>query len=73
MDAVRSNLIDPDSAKFTGLSKCGDGGLRGDVNSKNAMGGYTGKKQFVYSQGRVGIEGQSDLEYLTLLRDCLVN
>lgn len=72
MNAVRDKLIDPDSAKFSDIRQCErKGGVRGWVNSKNQMGGYTGKRQFFYVNGKAGIEGQSEWEYLDLHRECL--
>ncbi|SIN67709.1 hypothetical protein SAMN02745824_1751 [Parasphingorhabdus marina DSM 22363] len=48
-DAVREQLIDPDSAKFDDLAWAGKGTVTcGFVNSRNRMGGYAGWTAFVY-------------------------
>jgi hypothetical protein len=51
-DAIRRQLKDPPSARFEGLveRRAADGslGVCGQVNAKNAMGGYTGALPFVY-------------------------
>jgi len=49
-DAVKLDLKDPESAKFTGMKikKYGEGRLVcGHVNAKNSYGGYVGSKAFV--------------------------
>lgn len=46
-DAVRRQLLDPDSAKFYGVIVSKDtGSTCGYVNAKNRMGGYSGKSLF---------------------------
>jgi len=47
LDAVRSKLKDPDSARFYELHSTGNSTC-GFVNAKNSYGGFTGKKPFVY-------------------------
>lgn len=48
-EAVKKALVDPDSARFTGLQ---DGKREGDVcgfvNAKNRMGGFAGDSPFFY-------------------------
>lgn len=50
--AVRKQLRDPDSARFSDLklkkAKDGARGVCGEVNAKNSTGGFTGPKLFVY-------------------------
>ena len=49
-DSVRENLRDPDSAKFKDVELFRKNGLMyvcGEVNAKNAYGGYTGFKKFI--------------------------
>lgn len=47
--AVSSQLYDPDSAKFEGLTKgVEDYIVCGQVNAKNRMGGYVGARPFFY-------------------------
>lgn len=45
--AIRHVLKDPDSARFEGMVRR-PGAVCGFVNAKNAMGGYTGRRMFVY-------------------------
>lgn len=49
-DDVRASLKDPDSAKFRGVVKFSTGAVCGEVNAKNAMGGYVGFTPFVVSR-----------------------
>lgn len=47
---VLDRLVDPDSAKFDDVKSCsyeGSKAVVGSVNSRNTMGGMTGKKTFV--------------------------
>ena len=45
-EAVKDDLIDPDSAQFGEISYSASGNMAcAEVNAKNRMGGYTGKKQ----------------------------
>jgi hypothetical protein len=63
-NAVRKQLRDPESALFDGLrvvkDKSGKPGVCGTVNAKNAMGGMTGPKMFVFdgSQARILVAGE---------------
>lgn len=54
--AVKSQLIDPDSAKFQNQK-----GNCGEVNSKNKFGGYVGYSRYVFlaSDNMVAIESNS--------------
>lgn len=47
---VRDRLTDPDSAEFSEISN-EDGVTCGLVNSKNRLGGYTGRELFVVRNG----------------------
>ncbi len=53
LEYTRNELIDPDSAKFTGLYAAKTDNpnektvICGYVNAKNRLGGYTGKKRFM--------------------------
>lgn len=72
MDAVRDKLVDPDSAQFSEMKTCGGGAVRGWVNSKNYVGGYTGKKEFVVVNGVASIDGPTtELDFLNALHICL--
>lgn len=55
-DSVREILIDPDSAKFFDIVT--ENGITcGIVNSKNEMGGYSGRRTFTIRDGRVSFLG----------------
>ncbi len=57
-DIVRSQLRDPDSAKFSSVTVIGEGENRiacGWVNSKNGFGGYTGDQPFMLRGKRLWI------------------
>ena len=47
--AVSANLKDPESAQFRNIRETTPGFLCGEVNAKNAMGGYVGFKRFEWS------------------------
>ena len=49
---VQRQLKDPGSAQFQDLVEYKDGTVCGQVNAKNAMGGYVGFEQFVVPKGR---------------------
>ena len=57
-DAVRENLVDPDSAKFgkvVEFTKKGGGQMACVmVNAKNRMGGYTGEEAFLLMRDEEG-------------------
>lgn len=59
--AVRFNLKDPDSAQFRNIRQPSTGVVCGEVNAKNAMGGYVGFQRFEWSL--------STPEYVSILRD----
>ena len=62
-DGVRAALKDPGSAEFSELYRCGDSRVvTGEVNAKNSFGGYNGNTHFVYADGHVYMEGESDTE-----------
>jgi hypothetical protein len=53
--AVLKKLRDPESARFRNVRSVGDQGVLGEVicgevNAKNAMGGYVGFRKFHYSE-----------------------
>ena len=56
--AVRERLVDPRSAQFSEV-RTEDGVTCGLVNSKNRLGGYTGRKLFVYKGGVVSFVGEA--------------
>lgn len=60
--AVRGGLVDPASAKFTGVQRKG-GAVCGFVNARNAEGGYAGSKLFVY------VEATGETKVLTQPED----
>ena len=43
---VRARLKDPDSARFQNIRNVGRGEICGEVNAKNAFGGYVGFQHF---------------------------
>jgi hypothetical protein len=76
--AVRLQLKDPDSAKFSEIEQCGDAeAATGKVNARNGFGGYTGPREFAYANGEAAIaEGgdvgtQGMLSYLRIDQLCL--
>lgn len=60
-DAVRADLIDPDSAQFRDLVRCeGDQRVwRGEVNAKNRMGAFTGYEPYFYDGVSVAFASDS--------------
>jgi hypothetical protein len=56
--AVRDQLIDPASAEFSEVTSKGNVTC-GLVNSKNRMGGYTGRQVFFVRDGQVYFERDS--------------
>ncbi|MBX3564842.1 MAG: hypothetical protein KF730_09725 [Sphingomonas sp.] len=50
--AVRGQLVDPNSAQFSEVTTK-NGVTCGLVNSKNRLGGYTGRKMFIFQGGQV--------------------
>jgi hypothetical protein len=63
---VRGYLVDPDSAQFSEVVTQ-NGVTCGLVNSKNRMGGYTGRQIFIVKDGQV-LFGRDD-GYAAALRD----
>ena len=57
--AVVRQLKDPQSAQFEQLTKFSEGVVCGNVNAKNAMGGYVGFKPFIFNGAE---EGEVDLQ-----------
>ncbi|MGR6534027.1 hypothetical protein [Brevundimonas sp. RM1] len=61
-DAVRNTLRDPGSAEFRRIKVVrSDGQPRvvcGEVNSKNAFGGYVGFRDFYYRDGRLRVASE---------------
>lgn len=58
---IRSQMIDPDSAKFDNVEEKRSGLVCGNVNGKNRVGGYTGQQPFV-----ARVDGQKiDVEVLS--------
>jgi hypothetical protein len=45
-DVVRGNLRDPESARFREVTRGGEYTVCGEVNAKNALGGYVGFRRF---------------------------
>lgn len=76
LDAVASQLVDPNSAQFRNV-KGQRGNICGEVNGKNRMGGYVGFKPFYVQYGRVDFgpsnaddhDPAASLEYLAALED----
>lgn len=71
-DAVKQKLRDPESARFSGESKCGGSEIvLGRVNSKNGFGGYAGDERFV-SDGTTAalISDVSSDEFVNLMNRC---
>jgi hypothetical protein len=64
-EAVKRQLIDPESARFRDVVRCSHGnGVHGQVNSRNRMGGYVGFQPFYYANGQAAIlssDGDLDL------------
>lgn len=59
-DAMRANMVDPDSAQFRELVIRHRDGMRilcGEVNAKNRMGGYVGFRPFFIEGSKDGAAG----------------
>lgn len=68
---VRGHLNDPDSARFSDVEVIDKGRLVcGQVNAKNAFGGYVGDRTFMIWDGTTRI-ASSDLESLQLSTCCI--
>lgn len=57
--AVQAQLKDPDSAQFRNLAASEDV-VCGEVNAKNAFGGYVGHTRFIYVGTSVMMEQPDD-------------
>ena len=70
-NAVRQTLIDPDSAQFRNIESCehDPSVVRGEVNSRNRLGGYVGFQSFYYVEGRVEFVGV-DATSVDLMERC---
>ena len=62
-DAVRDQLNDPGSAKFYEVGSKGSVTC-GLVNAKNRMGGFVGRRGFIFENGIARIEGDQDIGLL---------
>ena len=53
---VQRVLLDPESAQFRDVQPCEQANaFRGQVNSKNAYGGYVGFREFIWVDGAVAV------------------
>lgn len=52
--SVAKSLKDPQSAQFQNMTHFSEGVVCGDVNAKNAMGGYVGFKPFIFNGAQSG-------------------
>lgn len=73
-EMVRSELKDPDSAKFRNLTaytnkKEGKWMVCGEVNAKNAMGGYHGYMLFIASEGGAAIDNSHDVVFSKMFKE----
>ena len=64
-EAVAEQLTDPSSAQFRNERSKKDGWVCGEVNSKNAMGGYVGFKRYTVTwmpdgANVVALEGENE-------------
>ena len=62
MAKVTHHFRDPSSALFRSIEVLGDGSICGEVNAKNAYGGYNGFVSFLYKDGELAnsFEAPSD-------------
>jgi hypothetical protein len=68
---VREALRDPSSAQFRNIHPGQGGYTCGEVNAKNALGGYTGFAKFVVSDSTVWIENSpNDIAVLLYQASC---
>lgn len=70
--AVKRDLKDPYSPKFTELYRCGHSRyVTGQINAKNSYGGYTGDKSFVFDgEGAWISEEGGNRHYIDALNEC---
>lgn len=68
---VAEKMRDDSSLRFRNVRKCGDGEMViGEVNGKNAFGGYAGYQHFVSSPDAAAVMGSDDENFVTLMRQC---
>jgi hypothetical protein len=69
-EAVRSELKDPDSAKFSNLEVCAASNavVTGKVNAKNSFGAYVGDESF-FAKGSIG-QFYRNVMFDDLAREC---
>lgn len=74
-DAVKRILRDPESARFgeAGGYFPDDETACGEVNAKNAFGGYTGDDHFAYDHGRVELMSDDLNAWMVLSKKCTVS
>lgn len=60
--AVKAELRDPASARFRNVRTMASGITCGEVNAKNAVGGYSGFQKFIVDRRGQAIVGQGMLE-----------
>jgi hypothetical protein len=70
--AVKRQLRDPASARFLDIHRCpGTRIYSGEVNAKNAFGGYAGSEPFYYADGyAVLLSGADDATFIRLAELC---
>lgn len=68
--AVKGQLKDPGSAQFQNDRVLDSGRVCGEVNAKNAMGGYTGFKPYTYAEKQPPLIGQEDWQAETVADYC---
>ena len=73
-EAVRQQLKDPDSAEFRNVRICAGDIVQGQVNSRNAYGGYAGYSDFITEGSEAHIFDASEVSsadgYDKLLDKC---
>lgn len=74
-DAVKRTLRDPESARFgeAGGYFPDDETACGEVNAKNAFGGYAGEDHFGYDHGRVELMSDDSSAWMALSKKCAVS
>ena len=65
--AVLNGLKDPGSAQFKNVRQVRPGQFCGEVNAKNAMGGYVGFKQFFWT---ISAPNHADLQLSDTSQSC---
>lgn len=61
-------MSDPDSAVFSDIEVCKGSYVTGFVNSKNAYGGFTGKKRFVVDMFLADLENRTEEEAFSVIK-----